>query len=73
MSKCAVLFREKRTVNTDPENRCYNGCNFSEETIWTEWELVAYYSTKDGAEESATLFKRINPSQEYKVEEARLE
>lgn len=63
-----LFFRKKITVNTDPERRCYNGCNFSEETIWTDWAFIGPYS-KENAESSAKTFKEINPDREYKVEE----
>lgn len=65
--KHSLYFREKITVNTDPQRRCYNGCNFSEEEVWTSWDLVCAYSDKSVAEDSAVVFKKINPKREYKV------
>lgn len=35
-----ILSRRQIPVNTDPQRRCYNGCNFSEEFQWTEWEVL---------------------------------
>lgn len=69
MIKHVVQFRKQITVNTDPQRRCYNGCNFSEETIWTAWGTVAPYGTKTDAEESAACFREINKDREYRVVE----
>ena len=67
--KFAVMFRKKITINTDPQRRCYNGCNFSEKTIWSEWGHIVNLPTREAAEESAKTYKLINPDREYKVEE----
>lgn len=67
--KFAVWFREKIVANTDPQRRCYNRCNFSEEKIWTKWGYVATYKDKAIAEDSARVFKDINPGREYKIVE----
>ena len=64
-----VYFRRKVVINTDPQRRCYYGCNFSEEEAWTEWERVVGFQTREDAEESARTFKKINPRREYKIEE----
>lgn len=29
-------------INTDPQRRCYNGCHFSSELQWTEWETIEW-------------------------------
>ena len=31
-----------RVVNTDPQRRCYNGCLFSSEIVWGEWEVLQH-------------------------------
>jgi len=67
--KFAVMFRKKITINTDPQHRNYNGCNFSEKTIWSEWGHIVDLPTHEAAEESAKTYKLINPDREYKVEE----
>lgn len=60
--------RRPMTVNTDPQRRCYNGVNFSEEEIWSDWSLVSpYYTSEASARSSAETFKEINPSREYEV------
>lgn len=41
MSKTyTIWFRRRILVNTDPQRRCYNGCNFSEELRWTDWATI---------------------------------
>ena len=64
MSTYQIRFRKKVTVNTDPQGRCYDGCNFSEELRWTEWQSFGNY-TKEDAELSVEAFKKLNPSREY--------
>jgi hypothetical protein len=34
--------RNRQLVNTDPQRRCYNGCHFSSELVWTAWETLEY-------------------------------
>lgn len=63
----SVYFRKPVTINTDPQRRCYNGCNFSEETTWMEWTLLGPYSSREIAQESIALFQRINPSRQYEI------
>lgn len=62
-----VWCRKRVTKNTDPQRRCYNGCNFSEETVWTEWYKIADYRSREAAEGSVTTFQTINPDREYKI------
>lgn len=40
MTALAIWTRRQITVNTDPQRRCYNGCNFSEDLVWTKWEVL---------------------------------
>lgn len=63
-----LFYRKKVTVNTDPQLRCYNGCNFSEEIRWSEWELVAEYLNTELARSAALMFKSINPLREYRID-----
>lgn len=63
----AVQFRKKVVINTDPQRRCYDGVNFSEETVWTEWAELCPFRRKEDAEESAASWRKINPSREYRV------
>jgi len=62
-----IATRKQVMVNTDPQRRCYNGCNFSEELQWTAWASFGRYSKEDG-ESSIATFKAINPRSEYKLE-----
>lgn len=62
-----VQFRKKIVINTDPERRCYDGCNFSEKLVWTEWADLCPFRNKEAAEESAAGWRNINPSSEYRV------
>ena len=62
-----VWVRSRVVVNTDPQRRCYDGCNFSERTEWGPWALVAHYATPEDAESAARTFKSINPKREYAV------
>ncbi len=66
-----VQFRRKIVENTDPQRRCYNGCNFSERVFWSEWEDLVYLGTKEEAEASAESFRRNNLAREYRVCEER--
>jgi len=34
--------RTKRIINTDPQRRCYNGCHYSSEEIWSPWETIDF-------------------------------
>ena len=69
MSEFAVFSRKKVTINTDPQRRCYDGCNFSEKTVWSEWKHIVDLPTREEAEESARTYRLINPNRQYKVEE----
>lgn len=71
-TKYEVQFHKQVTVNTDPQRRCYNGCNFSEETIWTDWGYVCQYGSKETAEDSVATFQKINPKREYRILERRM-
>lgn len=59
--------RKQIEINTDPQRRCYNGCHFSSEMVWTDWEYLYSLPTREEAEESAVTYARINPGREYKV------
>lgn len=62
-----VWVRKPMIVNTDPQRRCYNGCNFSERVEWSEWCQVAGYASKEDAESAIATFQSINPRHEYKL------
>jgi len=48
MTQFAIEQRTRVLVNTDPEGRCYNGCNFSEEHRWSGWQRI-HTTTNDNA------------------------
>jgi hypothetical protein len=48
--------REQILVNTDSQRRCYNGCNFSEELRWTDWEQLDF--PREGMAEVRLIFWR---------------
>lgn len=64
-----IYVRQKIVVNTDPLRRCYNGCNFSEEHVWSGWRFIMPSPNKESAESSIATFQKINPSCEYKIKE----
>jgi hypothetical protein len=51
--------------NTDPQRRCYNGCHFSSEIVWGQWEHWMDYPSLEHAERAARLFAR--DTQQFKV------
>jgi hypothetical protein len=71
-TKYQLQVRKQIVINTDPQRRCYDGCNFSEETVWTAWGEVCTYRLRETAEDSAQCFKQINPSREYRVVEVQV-
>lgn len=62
-----VWSRQPVMINTDSRRRCYNGCNFSERTDWSEWKRVADYISQEDAESAIVTFQSINPSREYRL------
>ena len=52
--------RQRVVVNTDPQRRCYNGCNKSEELQWTPWEVLEYNVSKDSLEQRLTFWVELN-------------
>lgn len=38
--KGTVYHRKLTLVNTDTQRRCYNGCHFSSELVWTNWGVL---------------------------------
>ena len=70
--KHKVMVREAHMVNTDPQRRCYDGCNFSEEKRWTAWSTLSRLPTLAEAEESAASWRNYMKGTgrecQYKVE-----
>jgi hypothetical protein len=66
-TKYVVMVRRKIVENTDPQRRCYNGCNFSERVYWSDWDDLLTYDTEKEARITAIQFQQINPKREYRV------
>lgn len=64
--KFTIEGRRQVEVNTDPQRRCYNGCHFSSEWIWTDWYELGYVATQEEAEKAIANWKCINPKNEYR-------
>jgi hypothetical protein len=45
-----IWIRPRTVVNTDPQRRCYNGCNYSERIDLGEWHLFQTWDTVEFAE-----------------------
>lgn len=52
--------RDIRVVNTDPQRRCYNGCNFSEELVWGKWEDLVFITDGKKPIETVEWWKELN-------------
>ncbi len=48
------------TINTDPQRRCYNGCNFSEEKVWTSWDWLQWDVPEDKVEDRLKFWKDLH-------------
>jgi len=52
--------RKRILVNTDPQRRCYNGCNFSEEWQWTCWEVLNSGVSAETLESKLKFWRELN-------------
>ena len=55
----AIVNRTRVLVNTDPQRRCYNGCHFSSELLWTAWGVLEYVS-EDKVERKLKFWRELN-------------
>ena len=55
-----IEMRSCRTVNTDPQRRCYNGCHYSSELVWAEWVTVDFDITEDHIKERLLFWRELN-------------
>lgn len=60
-TKYRIYGRRQLEWNTDPRRRCYNGCHFSSEWVWTEWYHLGTVFSIEDAEKSIDIYKRVNP------------
>ena len=69
-----ILKRNIYLINTDPQRRCYNGCHFSSELVWGEWECLQSNVDKASVEDKLKFWRELN---DYAIsqrgEEARAE
>ena len=70
--KYSIQFREKETINTDPQRRCYDGCHFSSIAQWTDWKEIYQSSNLENALDSVATFQRINRKSEYRIEKVKI-
>lgn len=56
----AIWHRHQRMVNTDPQRRCYNGCNFSEELQWTVWSVLESGLAEERAPRRLEFWRELN-------------
>jgi len=54
-----IQTRRRKLINTDPQRRCYNGCNYNEELTWTGWEDLDH-ARSDDAENRMQWWKELN-------------
>lgn len=52
--------RSQVLVNTDSQRRCYNGCHFSSELRWTNWEVLEAEIPEDRIEKRLEFWKSLN-------------
>lgn len=62
--------RKKLLVNTDPQNRWYNGVPFSAEMMWGYWNTL-HTTAPDRAEDDLKFWQDLPKSTtvEYKIKE----
>lgn len=74
MNTFSIQRRHRILVNTDPQRRCYNGCHFSSELIWSDWDELEYEVPEDKIERRLEFWRELN---DYAIsqrgEEARCE
>ena len=47
-------------VNTDPQQRCYNGCHFSSELRWTAWQVLNVELPEASVERKLKFWRELN-------------
>jgi hypothetical protein len=55
-----IEHRNRRLINTDPQHRCYNGCHYSSELVWTSWELLECSVPEDKIESRLKFWRELN-------------
>lgn len=57
--RVTIEHRSRRLINTDPQRRCYNGCNYSEALVWSEWKDLEY-PQEEHLEERLKFWRELN-------------
>lgn len=60
-TKYRIFGKKQVEINTDPQRRCYNGCHFSSEWIWSNWFHLGTVFSEDEAKDSLVNWKKCNP------------
>ena len=55
-----LMTRGCMEVNTDPQRRCYNGCHFSSELVWTDWGVLDRLATQSEADRKLKFWTELN-------------
>lgn len=58
--KFDIEVRNRMLVNTDPQRRCYNGCHYKSDYMWTEWEVLESNIQPEKAEKRLLFWKGLN-------------
>jgi hypothetical protein len=54
-----IYYRARILVNTDPQRRCYDGCHFSSELVWSAWDELCDVAPEN-AERRLKFWKELN-------------
>ena len=55
-----IEMRQKVLINTDPQRRCYDGCHFSSELVWLDWEVLRYDVAEEDLERKLKFWTELN-------------
>lgn len=55
-----ILMRRQFLMNTDHRRRCYNGCHYSCEWKWTDWEVLEYNIPEEDIQRRIEFWKELN-------------
>jgi hypothetical protein len=55
-----IYHRSQIEVNTDPQRRCYDGCHYSSEWRWTEWELLEIDIPEENIDRRLQFWRELN-------------
>jgi len=58
--------RQRSLINTDPQRRCYNGCHYSSELVWTPWVVLEYNVPPEREDQRLVFWRELN---DYAVSE----